>query len=270
MSTIKPTCAELMGRAYASLVCAAGILKAEQYEAFEEELARIMRDVHHFAKTLGCASLKPQPEHTSDQNAPSNYPSRLDDTNLDVLRKSQDPRKSRKLRDWFKLGQAALSPAGTGQPTGEPEELAREIDAAYRKSHGFQLDVAAIAALLRSRMAERPKIVCLCGSTRFYPKFQEANYLETMKGNIVLSVGFYPHAPGEVHHSENVGCTPEQKIALDELHKRKIDLADEVYVLNVGGYIGDSTRSEIAYAVAHRKPVRYLEALPSAPDTEKP
>jgi len=110
----------------------------------------------------------------------------------------------------------------------------------------------------------RPKIVCLCGSTRFYEKFMEANYLETMAGRIVLSVGFFMHRPDTAHgahgaHGETLGCTPEQKLALDELHKRKIDLCDEVYVLNVGGYIGESTRSEIEYADAHGKPVRYLE-----------
>jgi len=107
-------------------------------------------------------------------------------------------------------------------------------------------------------LSDRPKIVCLCGSTRFYQKFVEANYLETMAGNIVLSVGFYPHAVNEMH-GEGVGITPEQKESLDELHKRKIDLADEVYVLNVGGYIGSSTRGEIEYAISHGKPVRYLE-----------
>lgn len=104
----------------------------------------------------------------------------------------------------------------------------------------------------------RPKVVCLCGSTRFYEEFQKANYIETMAGRIVLSVGFYPHAE-LVAHGSAVGCTAEQKTALDELHKRKIDLADEVLVLNVGGYIGDSTRSEIAYAIACKKPVRYIE-----------
>lgn len=105
---------------------------------------------------------------------------------------------------------------------------------------------------------DRPKIVCLCGSTRFYQQFQEANYQETMAGRIVLSVGFYPHAQKEAHHEER-GCTPEQKIALDVLHKQKIDLADEILVLNVGGYIGTSTRSEIRHAVATGKPVRWLE-----------
>ncbi len=107
-----------------------------------------------------------------------------------------------------------------------------------------------------------PHIVCLCGSTRFYEYFQRANYEETMLGNIVLSVGFYPHAQKEVHHSEDVGCTPEQKVKLDELHKEKIRLADEVYVLNVEGYIGSSTRSEIEYAEKIGRPIRYLERHP--------
>src|SRR4051812_22694536 len=63
-----------------------------------------------------------------------------------------------------------------------------------------------------------PKIVVLCGSTRFYETFQQANFEETMKGNIVLSVGFYPHADVNKNlHGEDVGCTPEQKINLDEL-----------------------------------------------------
>lgn len=105
---------------------------------------------------------------------------------------------------------------------------------------------------------KRPTIVCLCGSTRFYTAFQEANYRETMAGKIVLSVGFYPHAQDEAHGEEK-GCTPEQKVALDELHFRKIDLADEVLVLNVGGYTGYSTNREIAYAVKIGKPVRFLE-----------
>jgi NTP pyrophosphatase (non-canonical NTP hydrolase) len=109
----------------------------------------------------------------------------------------------------------------------------------------------------------KPKVVCLCGSTRFYAEFQLANYQETMAGRIVLSVGFYPHAQRQAH-GEDVGCTEEQKQALDELHKRKIDLADEVLVLNVGGYIGSSTRSELEYAESIGLPIRYLEPIPAA------
>lgn len=98
----------------------------------------------------------------------------------------------------------------------------------------------------------RPTIVCLCGSTRFYQAFQEANYRLTMRGEIVLSVGFYPHSSATHGHGEGVGHDSVEKVALDELHKRKIDLA---------GYIGSSTASEIAYALAHGKPVRYLASM---------
>lgn len=114
--------------------------------------------------------------------------------------------------------------------------------------------------LTSGNFKEMPKIVCLCGSTRFYEQFMEANYLETMAGNIVLSVGFFLHRK-DTQHGQIVGCTPEQKIALDELHKRKIDLADEVYVLNIGGYIGESTKSEIEYAKKLGKVIRYAVPL---------
>ena len=107
---------------------------------------------------------------------------------------------------------------------------------------------------------DRPQIICLCGSTRFYNEFQVANYSFTMEGNIILSVGFMPESAGH-EHGESVGITPEQKYDLDELYKRKIDLADRVFVLNVGGYIGDSTRSEIEYSLANNTPVSYLEPI---------
>lgn len=105
----------------------------------------------------------------------------------------------------------------------------------------------------------RPEIVVLCGSTRFYEAFQQANFDLTMSGKIVLSVGFYPHSKAEDGHGEGVGHDSAEKVALDELHKRKIDVADRVFVLNVDEYIGESTRSEIDYAVEHDKPIDYLE-----------
>ncbi len=103
---------------------------------------------------------------------------------------------------------------------------------------------------------DKPKVVCLCGSTKFKQEFIKANFDFTMKGYIVLTVGWFSHADGQTYFP-----TPDEKKALDELHKRKIDLADYVFVLNVGGYIGDSTRSEIAYAEAHGKPISYLEPV---------
>ena len=107
-------------------------------------------------------------------------------------------------------------------------------------------------------MDNRPVVVCLCGSTRFYDEFQAANYRETMAGKIVLSVGFCPHFQDQAHGQE-IGCTDEQKLILDDLHKRKIDIADEILVLNIGGYIGDSTRGEIEHAQRTGKAIRYLE-----------
>lgn len=103
----------------------------------------------------------------------------------------------------------------------------------------------------------RPTIVCLCGSTRFFQAFQDANFQETLKGNIVLSVGFFMHDHAKRHG--NVGITDEQKKKLDELHLRKIELADEILVINVGDYIGDSTKREVWYAHHIKKRVRMLE-----------
>lgn len=104
---------------------------------------------------------------------------------------------------------------------------------------------------------ERPRIVCLCGSSRFWKTFERVNMEETLAGRIVLSIGTERRSDRELLEAGDL--TPEQKVALDQLHKHKIDLADEVLVLNVGGYVGESTRREIAYARAHGKPVRWLE-----------
>jgi hypothetical protein len=101
---------------------------------------------------------------------------------------------------------------------------------------------------------DAPEVVVLCGSTRFHAEFVQLNYELTLQGKIVLSIGF---APGP-NHGEGVGITPEQKIALDELHKRKIDLADRVHVINIDGYIGKSTRSEIDYAIKRGRTITYV------------
>jgi hypothetical protein len=94
-------------------------------------------------------------------------------------------------------------------------------------------------------------IVCLCGSTKFKKEYIKANTQETLKGNIVLSVGLFNHA-------DDLGLSEENKTMLDKLHLRKIDLADEILVLNVDNYIGSSTRKEIDYATSKGKRIRYL------------
>ncbi len=98
----------------------------------------------------------------------------------------------------------------------------------------------------------RPVVVCLCGSTRFREAFEQAARRETLAGNIVLSVGLFGH-------QEGIDMAGEVKARLDVLHLAKIDLAQEVLILNVGGYIGESTMREIHYARLRQKVIRYLE-----------
>ena len=109
-------------------------------------------------------------------------------------------------------------------------------------------------------MVGKYKVITLCGSTRFKDAFMEAQKLLTLEGNIVISVGLFGHSGDtEVWENMDEGTLTRTKEMLDDMHKRKIDMADEVYVINVGGYIGESTKSEIEYAKATGKPVRYLE-----------
>lgn len=105
----------------------------------------------------------------------------------------------------------------------------------------------------------RPQVVVLCGSTRFGATFEEANLQETLGGKIVLSIGCNMRSDADLFPDPDE--RDRIKTELDVLHKRKIDLADEVLVLNVGGYVGESTRSEIDYAEKLGKPIRYLEPL---------
>jgi hypothetical protein len=107
----------------------------------------------------------------------------------------------------------------------------------------------------------KPTIVCLCGSTRFGDAFAKANLDETLAGRIVLTIGCSMKSDAELfaHYSEVE--KGRVKTDLDELHWRKIDLADEVLILNVGGYIGESTRGEIKYALTNGKKIRYLEPV---------
>ena len=107
-------------------------------------------------------------------------------------------------------------------------------------------------------MNSKPKIVCLCGSGRFRDAFNEAEFNETLAGNIVLTIGCNTKDIARDVDWSHV------KPMLDELHLRKIDLAAEVLILNVGGYIGESTSRELAYAQGLGKTIRYLE-IPHSP-----
>ncbi len=104
-----------------------------------------------------------------------------------------------------------------------------------------------------------PEIVCLCGSTKFVDEYDRQMLRLTLEGKIVLTIG--THRDSDENLARKFADNfMGKKAMLDELHKRKIDLADRVFVINVGGYTGESTRSEIAYALDHDVPVDYLEA----------
>lgn len=101
-------------------------------------------------------------------------------------------------------------------------------------------------------MVGKYEVVTLCGSTRFKDEFIEAQKRLTLQGKIVISVGLFGHS------GDNEVWTEGTKEMLDDMHKRKIDMADYIYVINVGGYIGQSTKSEIQYAKELGKQVKYL------------
>ena len=104
-------------------------------------------------------------------------------------------------------------------------------------------------------MVGKYPVITLCGSTRFKDQFLEAQKRLTLAGNIVISVGLFGHSGDDEVWTEGT------KEMLDDMHKRKIDMADGIYVINVGGYIGQSTRSVIEYARSQGKTIEFLEEV---------
>jgi hypothetical protein len=105
------------------------------------------------------------------------------------------------------------------------------------------------------QMIGKYKIITLCGSTKFKDEFIAEQKRLTLEGNIVISVGLFGHS------GDNEVWSESTKEMLDDMHKRKIDLADEIFVINVEGYIGSSTKSEIEYAIKTGKLISYLVDL---------
>ena len=111
-------------------------------------------------------------------------------------------------------------------------------------------------------MIKNYKVITLCGSTKFKNEFMEVQKELTLKGNIVISVGLFGHSgDNEVWENMEEGTLTKTKEMLDDMHKRKIDLSDEIFVINKNGYIGESTKSEIEYALSTGKKVNYLEEM---------
>ena len=102
-------------------------------------------------------------------------------------------------------------------------------------------------------MVGKYKVITLCGSTKFKDDFLKEQKRLTLEGNIVISVGLFGHS------GDNEVWTENTKEMLDDMHKRKIDMADEIFVINKNNYIGNSTKSEIEYALKNNKVVKYME-----------
>lgn len=110
------------------------------------------------------------------------------------------------------------------------------------------------------KMNDTYKVITLCGSTRFKKEFMNSQKKLTLAGNIVISVGLFGHSGDwEVWENMDEGTLTQTKRMLDDMHKRKIDMADAIFVVNKDGYIGESTKSEIAYAKTHGKEILYYE-----------
>ena len=102
--------------------------------------------------------------------------------------------------------------------------------------------------------AKKYNIITLCGSIKFKDEFIKVQEKLTLDGNIVLTPNFFNNIRKE-------DIDEKMKKMLDEMHKQKIDMSDEIYVINLGGYIGESTKSEIEYAKAKGKKISYLESI---------
>lgn len=105
---------------------------------------------------------------------------------------------------------------------------------------------------------KKPIVVTLCGSTRFKQQFVEINAKFTLEGKIVLAPGIFVHTDGQLPELTEDQWA-HQKIKLDILHKHKILNSNEIFVINVGGYVGDSTLSEIQFATQYKIPIKWLE-----------
>ena len=112
---------------------------------------------------------------------------------------------------------------------------------------------------IHERIDMKYKVVTLCGSSRFQEDFLRLQKELTLTGNVVLSLPFFSHVDGKElfnrTSTENFGFL---KKMLDEMHRQKIDMADEIFVVNVDGYVGESTKKEIEYAQSQNKPIKYL------------
>ncbi len=125
-------------------------------------------------------------------------------------------------------------------------------------------EIARLQSSLEIAQAERldrPRIICLCGSSRFIETFAVLAWEFEKGGVITLGLHYLPPSYCQEHIPDHLAEHEDVAKRMDALHLKKIDLADEVFVINVGGYIGESTSNEIAYAKKLGKHIKYLEEV---------
>ena len=131
----------------------------------------------------------------------------------------------------------------------------KEIDPCNFPNCSYGIEAASAQVTMEPAPSkEKPsrKVITLCGSTRFKNEFLEMLEILTLCGWVVLLPGYFGHCA-------RFPVSDEVKESLDALHKKKIDMSDAIYVLNIDGYIGESTRSEIEYAILNNKEIIYYE-----------
>lgn len=151
---------------------------------------------------------------------------------------------------------------GCGLPALRPESGHVYCSTMCALKHANMVERSGPGADPETETDKKPVIVCLCGSTRFRKEMAEENRKQTMMGRIVLAPGVFAH--------DGDPLTLEEKKMLDELHFRKIDMSGKVIVVNPGGYIGESTSREIAYAETSGKPVEFTQVSELNPDFRIP
>jgi len=99
------------------------------------------------------------------------------------------------------------------------------------------------------------KIITVCGSMRFIKEMMEITEKVELQGNCMLIPIYNPNRP------DKDSFTEEEALVIDNMHKERIKLADAILVVNVDGYIGNSTKSEIEFAKQLNKEVIYYTDL---------
>lgn len=174
------------------------------------------------------------------------------DLALSILTNCLGPKKADKLYQEFKW--EFIAPAGRDLFIEESKIRAWAISVEETRRDAIRTP---LIDDMKESGDKKPSVICLCGSTRFTNEMLVKQWELTKKGHVVLSWCALPDSYFSGEDKAHIGDQEGVKEIVDEVHKRKIDISDEVFILNIGGYIGESTRSEIDYAKLIGKKISY-------------